>query len=98
MKEVFYEWVRNLVFYQLLTTIIVHMIPDEIYQKYLRFYLGLLFVVIAIQPVFQILNLSQEMDMRYVQELWDREYEEQKKELNLKTEQEVSEKNDEEIQ
>lgn len=76
MKEVFYDWIRNMVFYQLLTSIIINMIPNDTYQKYIRFFLGMLFIVIAISPVLQILQLTEKMDSQYVQEILEQELEE----------------------
>lgn len=79
MKEILYEWVRNVVFYQILTSIIMNMIPKDAYQKYIRFFLGMLFVVIATQPIFKLFHLTEEMDMKYVQEMLDQELEEYEK-------------------
>lgn len=79
MKEILYEWVRNVVFYQILTSIIINMIPKDAYQKYIRFFLGMLFVVIATQPIFELFHLAEEMDMKYVQEMLDQELEEYEK-------------------
>lgn len=76
MKEVFYEWIRNMVFYQLLTSIIINIIPNDTYRKYIRFFLGMLFIVIAISPVLQILHLTEKMDSQYIQEILEQELEE----------------------
>ena len=83
MKEVFYEWIRNMVFYQLLMTIVMQMLPNDTYQKYIRFFLGMLFIVIAIQPVFRILNLEEEIDIGYVQKMWEKEQSENEIDLGL---------------
>ena len=83
MKEVFYEWIRNIVFYQLLSSIILNMIPATTYQKYIRFFLGMLFLVITIQPVLELLQLTDNMDVNYVQEMLERELEENKLEFNM---------------
>lgn len=83
MKEVFYEWIRNMVFYQLLVSIVMNMIPSETYQKYIRFFLGMLFIVIAVQPVLKILQLSEQMDIQYVQEMMERELKENESEFHM---------------
>lgn len=83
MKEVFYEWIRNMVFYQLLVSIVMNMIPSETYQKYIRFFLGMLFIVIAVQPVLKILQLSEQMDIQYVQEMMEKELKENEFEFHM---------------
>ncbi len=83
MKEMIYEWVRNLVFYQLITSIIINLIPGNAYVKYIRFFMGMLFVLIAIQPVLKVMRLADKIDVSYVHEMLEQEMEEQDFELYL---------------
>lgn len=83
MKEVIYEWVRNMVFYQLLVSIILNMIPNNTYQKYIRFFLGMLFIIIAIQPVLKGLQLMEKMDVHYVHEMMEQELNENSLEFHM---------------
>lgn len=83
MKDAVFEWIKMIVFYQLLVSIVVNMIPDTPYQKYIRFFLGLLFLLLVIRPVFRILNLSGQIDTRYMQEMWEKELEENSLEIDM---------------
>ncbi len=83
MKEVIYEWVRNMVFYQLLVSMILNMIPNNAYQKYIRFFLGMLFIIIAIQPVLKGLQLMEKMDVNYVHEMMEQELNENSLEFHM---------------
>lgn len=83
MKEIFYDWIRNIVFYQLLSSIILNIIPGDKYQKYVRFFLGMLFLLISIRPVLEILQLTDDMDVSYVQQMLERDLEENKVEFDV---------------
>lgn len=80
MKEILYDWVRNLVFYQILTSIIINMIPANVYEKYIRFFLGMLFIIIAMQPVLKTFRLADTLDVGYVHQMLEQEFQENKEE------------------
>ena len=61
------------VFY-LLEQMVLQLIPGERYERYVRFYLGLLLVLLLLQPVFQIFRLSEQLDQKVF--LQEREMEE----------------------
>lgn len=84
MKAAIYEWIRNIVFYQLLISIVMNLLPDDVYKKYIRFFLGMLFLVIVMQPVFHVLDLSENMDISYYKKQWENELEENKLELDVR--------------
>ena len=52
----------------------MQLIPGERYERYVRFYLGLLLVLLLLQPVFQIFRLSEQLDQKVF--LQEREMEE----------------------
>jgi stage III sporulation protein AF len=83
MREMLYEWVRNIVFYQMITSIIINLIPSNAYVKYIRFFMGMLFVLIAIQPLLKVVRLAEKVDVSYVHEVLEQELEEQDFELYL---------------
>ena len=47
-----YNWVKNLAFFAILSTAVLQMIPDQGFQKYVRFFTGLLMVSMLILPIF----------------------------------------------
>lgn len=75
MTELLYEWMKNLVFYFVLASMIMNVIPDSKYQKYIRFFLGMLLIVIVITPILELFNLADTMDENYyknsIQSSWD---------------------------
>ena len=82
MKEVLYDWVRNLVFYQILISIVMNLIPQNVYVKYIRFFLGMLFIIIAMQPVLKAFRLAERMDVSYVHRMIEQELQEGEPEID----------------
>lgn len=68
MVEGIYEWLKDLAYYVILVTVISHMIPGEVYQKYIRFFTGLVMVVLLLSPV---LWLFQEQDPLQLMERYE---------------------------
>ena len=54
MFEFIYEWMQNLAYYLVLVTAFMHMITNSDYKKYVRFFTGIVLVIILIAPVFQL--------------------------------------------
>lgn len=61
MQEIL-NMVRYAAVFYLLEQIVLNLLPSKIYEKYVRFYLGLLLVLIFLQPVFRIFQLTEQMD------------------------------------
>lgn len=49
-----YNWVKNLAFFAILSTAVLQMMPDQGFQKYVRFFTGLLMVSMLILPIFKV--------------------------------------------
>ena len=68
------DMVRMIAVFYLLEQMVLQLIPGERYERYVRFYLGLLLVLLLLQPVFQIFRLSEQLDQKIF--LQEREMEE----------------------
>ena len=68
------DMVRMIAVFYLLEQMVLQLIPGERYERYVRFYLGLLLVLLLLQPVFQIFRLSEQLDLKVF--LQEREMEE----------------------
>ena len=53
--ESIYSWVKNLVFFYILMTAVLHLLPKSSYEKYVRFFCGLLLVVLLLSPVLELI-------------------------------------------
>lgn len=54
MFEYLYEWLRNLSFYLILVTAVMYILPANGYRKYIRFFTGLVLILMILTPVFEL--------------------------------------------
>ena len=54
MKEELYLWIRNLAVFYIFFTAVLNLIPDQKYEKYVRFFMGLLLIFMMSTPIFSI--------------------------------------------
>lgn len=60
-----YEWVQNVAVYLVLMTAIIEVIPNKEYQKYVKFYMGLVVVIMLCTPIIKVLGLEERVDVTY---------------------------------
>ena len=58
MRDFIYEWIQNIAFYLILITVLLHMLPDSDYKKYIRFFTGLILILLLITPVLKLLHID----------------------------------------
>lgn len=51
-----YSWVKNLVCFYILLTVVLHLLPKENYQKYVRFFSGMLLTILVISPILSLMD------------------------------------------
>lgn len=51
MKEAIYSWIKCLAIFYILLTMLLHLVPTEKYQRYVRFFMGLVLMVMLVTPV-----------------------------------------------
>lgn len=61
MKLEIYQWMKNLAFFHILFTAVLHLLPDRKYESYFRLFMGLLLMLLVSIPVFSILGRSEEL-------------------------------------
>lgn len=61
MREIL-DLVRYVAVFYLLEQMVLNLLPGKMYEKYVRFYLGLLLVLLLLQPIFRIFRLTEQMD------------------------------------
>ena len=84
--DLVYEWMKNLVFYSLLVSIVTNVMPNSEYQKYIRFFLGMLLIVVAVTPVLKVLNLDETMDTNYFSRSLEKSWNETMEEVEIEME------------
>ncbi|MBR5509267.1 MAG: stage III sporulation protein AF [Lachnospiraceae bacterium] len=61
MQEIL-DMVKYVAVFYLLEQMVFHLLPGKIYEKYVRFYLGLLLVVLLLHPILRILRMTEQFD------------------------------------
>lgn len=56
MMEGVREWLSQIVCYLCLMTLLLHMIPDTGMKRYVRFFLGILFLLVVMEPLGNVLG------------------------------------------
>ena len=51
-----HAWVKNLVCFYILLTVVLHLLPKDNYQKYVRFFSGMLLTILVMSPVLSLMG------------------------------------------
>ncbi len=65
MFEYLYKWMENLAFYMVMITAVMHIIPDKGYQRYLRFFTGLVLIIMLAAPIVKLLGMESSWENLY---------------------------------
>lgn len=60
--DVLYDWIRNLVIYMILNTIIMNLLGNSSYKKYVSIVSGMILVLIVISPFIKYLRMEGNLD------------------------------------
>ena len=71
-----YEWIRNVAFYLVLVTALLHVLPRSGYQKYIRFFTGLVLILLVLAPVLKLFQMEEELRDAYRDDSWLEQLEE----------------------
>ena len=61
MEEI-YTWIRNIVIYMIINTIVMNLLGNKSYKKYASIVSGMILVLIVISPLIKIMNLEANLD------------------------------------
>lgn len=84
MLDSIYEWIRNLTGYLVIVTVALEAIPGSGYKKYIRFFTGLVMILLLMTPVLRLTGVNRDFTVlyhKYEYEQIERELEEQKTHL-----------------
>lgn len=65
MFDYIYQWIRNLAFYLVLATAVLQVIPGSDYKKYIRFFTGLVLVIMMMTPVLKLFGMEDSLKDYY---------------------------------
>lgn len=81
MLTYLYEWIENIAFYMVIITVAMQMIPNNSYKKYIRFFTGLILILMLANPILKIFGMEQELQEFYK----SAEYQQKVKEIERAT-------------
>ncbi|MBQ8559687.1 MAG: stage III sporulation protein AF [Tyzzerella sp.] len=81
MLTYLYEWIENIAFYMVIITVAMQMIPNDSYKKYIRFFTGLILIIMLAGPIMKIFGVEQELQEFYK----SAEYQQKVKEIERAT-------------
>lgn len=58
MFDYLYEWIQNIAFYLVLVTAVLHIVPNKDYKKYIRFFTGLVLILMILTPIFSLFGMD----------------------------------------
>lgn len=61
MLEYIYVWIGNIAFYMIMVTAVLHLLPNSDYQKYIRFFTGLVLVILLATPILKIFGMEKDL-------------------------------------
>ncbi len=62
MLSQLYSWLQNVVCYFLLLTVVMNLLPNDSYKKYIRYYMGLLLILTFLTPIFQMTDMQEKIE------------------------------------
>ena len=60
--EELYSWIRNIVVYMIMNTIVMNLLGNKSYKKYISIVSGMILVLIVITPILKLVKLDQSLD------------------------------------
>ena len=75
MLAYIYDWIENIAFYLVIVVAVIHMVPGESYKKYIRFFVGMILILMLAGPILKLWGMSEFPKEDYERRL--REIEEQ---------------------
>lgn len=65
MLDTVYEWVKNLAFYLVVMTAVLEVLPGNDFKKYIRFFTGLVLILLVITPVLKLTGSFGQFQEKY---------------------------------
>ena len=58
MLEEVYKWIQNIAVYLVVVTAMLHAVPGKDYERYIRFFSGLVLIVLIFMPVLSVFGMK----------------------------------------
>ncbi len=65
--EAVYRWVRNIIYYVIFISVVNNLLADTKYEKYLRFFSGMVLILVAAGPLLSGFGLERQLTALFEQ-------------------------------
>lgn len=65
MLDAAYEWIKNLAFYLVIMTAVLEVLPGDTYRKYIRFFTGLVMILLVVTPILKLTGSYGQFQAKY---------------------------------
>ena len=79
MLEEVYAWIQNISVYLIVAAAVMHAVPGKDYGKYIRFFSGLMLILLVFTPLLKVMGMGDTFYMLYK----GNEYEMEKREIEM---------------
>ena len=75
MGELLLDWARNILFFTVFLSVISHLLADRSYEKYIRFFAGMVLILITISPLKGGLNFQEQAGILFEEfsDFWEKQ-------------------------
>lgn len=75
MGELLFDWARNILFFMVFLSVISHLLADCSYEKYIRFFAGMVLILITISPLKGGLNFQEQAGILFEEfsDFWEKQ-------------------------
>ena len=60
-----YSWVKSIVFFLVLTTILDNLVESTSYKKYINLISGMILIILVISPLFDLFDINEKIDYNF---------------------------------
>ena len=65
MLDYIYQWIENIAFYLVIVVVVIQMIPDNAYKKYIRFFAGMILILMLTGPILKMFGMTKLQNTEY---------------------------------
>ena len=88
MKDLLTDWIVNLTFFSILSSMMNRLLPGKSYMPYIRIFCGMIMILIFLNPIFELTGLEKEIEYHFMENAYEaRQYEIEKELIQIEEEQ-----------
>lgn len=70
------EWIQNIAVFLVVSSAVLHAVPGKDYHKYIRFFIGLILIVMLVEPIMNLAGTAEGFEKIYEDTVYKRNLQE----------------------